>query len=369
MRDKILTVLLVVVSIVVSDLILAQVARRTVGPWKNEILEREARIETPPYHHGLAPYASFINYFGDWHAPYFTNSLGFRDASPRKVELKSAKPRLLLIGDSITEGNGLPWEQTFAGILAKDMEKRGVELLNAAVQTYAYRIYYKKIRHFIETVGLDVDEVVAFIDLGDVINASFHYRLDDKGNVVGRLGKHEYSSVKKFKLMLRDNSILYRLYRYWRDTSKEIRRRHGKGSFEAATNVFGLTWTFNDKEYEEWAKPGEPVAREFMGRLKDFLAARGIPLTIVLYPVPDQIRQRDLDSRHVRFWRAWAAEKDVQVVNLFPLFINDRPAKEVYEENFVPYNYHFGPKGHVNIARAFLERWQPSPRLAATAAK
>ena len=362
MRKKLITCLVFLVSFVICDLIFAQITKRTLGSWKNENLEREARIETPPYHHGLKPYADFVHYFGEWKAPFYTNSLGFRDASPRKVELKSSKPRLLFIGDSITEGVGMSYEQSFVGLIGAEVKKHGGEILNAGVQTYAYRIYYNKIKHFIDTIGLQVSEVVAFIDLGDVINESFHYKMDKNGNVVGRLGKWEYSNLKKFKLMLRDNSISYRIYRFWRDTQIEVKRRHGKGSLKAATNVFGLKWTVDDQEYDKWAKPGEVVALKYMQLLLDFLTKRGIPLTVVVYPLPDQIVARDLESRHVRFWRTWTREQDVQFINLFPVFINDRPIEEVYKENFFPYNYHFNIGGNERIAREFLKRFK-SPAL------
>ena len=47
------------------------------------------RIKAPPYHHGLAPLVSVED--EPWGAatyPYRTNSLGFRDRTPRHVSLR-----------------------------------------------------------------------------------------------------------------------------------------------------------------------------------------------------------------------------------------------------------------------------------------
>jgi hypothetical protein len=46
----------------------------------------------------------------------FTDSLGFKDASRRAVP---DRRRILFIGDSFTEGVGLPYEQTFVGLFAR----------------------------------------------------------------------------------------------------------------------------------------------------------------------------------------------------------------------------------------------------------
>lgn len=352
-----------IIGVVVIDLALAQAAKRLVPSWRSAVMDQDARILVSPYHHGLKPYADYVQQFGNLRTPFFTNSLGFRDASPRKVDLKRKGRRILFIGDSITEGVGVAYEKTFVGLIAKEIGKDGGEVLNAAIQTYSHQIYYAKIVHFVETVGLEISEVVAFVDLGDMANDVTQYKFDGRGNVVRIDPNCRYGfgcrmrPMKRFKFWLKDNSILYRLYKEFKKYRRESKAR-SVDSLTAATNIPGLRWTFLDSEYREYAEKGMEIADREMTKLNDFLSERGIGLTIAVYPLPDQIVQKDLDSKHVRFWRDWSARNKVKFINLFPAFIDGRDPKEVHREYFIPYNFHFNERGHELIARKFIDQME-----------
>src|SRR6202035_1175968 len=79
---------------------------------------RSARIPHPVYHHGLAPNFDGYENWGDTRYRVFTNSLGFRDASVRDVPTRSSVHRVILMGDSFTEGLGVNFEDSYAGLLS-----------------------------------------------------------------------------------------------------------------------------------------------------------------------------------------------------------------------------------------------------------
>src|SRR5512143_3502021 len=62
------------------------------------------RLQNARYSHDLLPNFSGLDSWGLTHYPFFSNSLGFRDASVRAVSLQSQTYRTLLIGGSFTEG-------------------------------------------------------------------------------------------------------------------------------------------------------------------------------------------------------------------------------------------------------------------------
>jgi len=115
---------------------------------------------------------------------------------------------------------------------------------------------------------------------------------------------------------------------------------------------------FND--LLKWFKEGHKirVADDVMTRLADFLRRRDVKLTVVVYPWPLQIAEKDLDSRQVRFWRAWAAKTGAGFIDLFPSFIDGRDAKKVYAEYFIPYDIHFNDQGHALVASKFLDHYR-----------
>ena len=343
----------VLVGLLVLDLVLAQLAKRTMKIWHGEFMRQEASILTPVYHHGRKPYADFIYRYGNWESPYYTNSLGFRDISPLTIPLKSDKYRVMFIGDSITEGVGVSYEKTFVGNIAKNLSANGIEILNAAIERYANQVYDAKTRHFIETVKLEVDEVVVVLDVGDIANDAVEHRTDERGNVVSR-ERMKYSQIKRFKFWLKDNSILYRLYRKKRDRKHIRKLQHDNGSLQAAIGTPGVKWTLDSTEYSEYAEEGMKVADRAMTNLAKFLAARKIHMTIVVFPWPVQIVNKDLDSLHVRFWRNWATKNGVDFINMFPDYINDRDPEQIYQDFYIPYDFHFNTKGHAYFASKFL---------------
>src|SRR5215470_18819982 len=143
---------------------------------RGEETQGAARIANPVYDHGFSAKFEGYDVWGEVRYPLITNSLGFKDASPRDVPLKSSARRILLIGDSFAEGIGMSFEDSFAGQLQRAGEARSerVEFLNAGVASYSPSIYYRKIKHLLEA-GLQFDEVVVFSDTSDVTDEATSY--------------------------------------------------------------------------------------------------------------------------------------------------------------------------------------------------
>lgn len=143
--------------------------------------ERQFRIPSEEYHHGLLANYSGYDLWGGRRYRLFTNSLGMKDAAVREVSAGAASHRILLIGDSFTEGLGLPFEETFAGMLYRAGQERSrrVEFLNAGVSSNSPVIYYKKVKYLLDR-GVHLDEVVVFSDPSDIQDeATAYFCIDD----------------------------------------------------------------------------------------------------------------------------------------------------------------------------------------------
>ena len=134
------------------------------------------RIRVPQFSHGLAPNFDGFDSFANHRYRFFTNNLGFRDSRVRRVALNSETRRVLLIGDSFTEGVGTTFEQSFAGrlYLAGQAQPEQIEFLNAGVISYSPILYYRKIEWLLGC-GLEFDEVILFSDLSDVNDEAMYY--------------------------------------------------------------------------------------------------------------------------------------------------------------------------------------------------
>jgi hypothetical protein len=158
------------------------------------------RIADPVYHHTLVPNFDGYNNWGDTRFKLYTNSLGFRDAAVRDVPASSSMHRVLLIGDSFTEGLGVNFEDSFAGMLywAGIGRASKIEFLDAGVIAYSPVLYYQKTKSYLDR-GLRFDEVIVFSDPSEVRDEASEYfavmTIRATRNIVGAIRPTTFSET------------------------------------------------------------------------------------------------------------------------------------------------------------------------------
>jgi hypothetical protein len=314
---------------------------------------RAARIYDPVYDHGFAAGFDGFDVWGEARYRLITDGLAFKDASTREVPMKSSARRILLIGDSFTEGIGQPFENTFAGLLAEEGAKRRdkVEFLNAGVASYSPTIYYAKIKYLLEK-GLQFDEVVLLSDSSDVEDeASSYFCIDDDpkyrkfcstppGAVPEPAIKRDFF-IDHFAVTNRVRLVVKR----WLQT------RLGNKRLAINDDHNRIGWTTANPDPAKYRPLGVDggIARsiENMTKLSDLLASRNIPLTIVVYPWAQQIAQNDRDSKQIRLWRAFCPGHCKAFIDLFPpIFAAADADKDWYEHLYIVGDDHFSAQGN-----------------------
>ena len=76
--------------------------------------------------------------------------------------------RIIIIGDSFTEGIGFEYKDTFVGLLDQKNSIKNTQILNAGVASQSPIIYFKKIKHLIEVKKVEFDELIVFLDISVV---------------------------------------------------------------------------------------------------------------------------------------------------------------------------------------------------------
>ena len=346
--------------------------------------ERLSRIYSPVYHHGLAPNREIPDaQWGLSRYAFATNSLGFKDRRVREVPLRIDQRRILLIGDSFMEGMGYPFDQTAAGMIASRLGEQGVDVLNAGVGSYAPSVYYAKARHLYENTGLRYNDLVVFIDISDIPNEAMNYRLDANENVVPEDAKG--ISLAAFRArgfvlnFMKDHSMSFMIISHF--NRLRLAKREGVGACLEQQIAAGdapvgsgeaehirkrlmgnapAMWTFDEQVYMEMGKRGLEEAGDSMTRLAAFARERKIPLTLVVYPWPQQIFAGDLDSLQVTYWKDWAHRNGARFINLFPDFVSDEAPMDTYLRYFIPCDEHWNEQGHAFVADRFLKRFSPA---------
>jgi hypothetical protein len=323
---------------------------------RGEEQERPVRIANPAYDHGFA--ADFVGHdvWGEVRYPLITNSLGFRDASPRDVPLKSASRRVLLIGDSFAEGIGMRYEDSFAGLLQLAGQERRdkVEFLNAGVASYSPSIYYKKIKYLLDG-GLQFDEVVLFSDPSDVVDeATAYFCIDDdpkyRAHCAANEGSMQKETLPKQSEFIIDRFVVTNRVRI--SAKRWIQSLLGNRKRALSNDRNRIGWTIAGYDGGNEARPlgfegGVARSLQNMGRLADMLAARNIPLTIVVYPWAQQIAQGDRNSRQISLWREFCQRRCKAFIDLFPVFFAAAGAdRSWYEHLYIVGDDHFSAAGN-----------------------
>lgn len=352
-RRTLATAALVLAVVLVTDALLAQVGKRVIPEWARVERERAIRQLHPIYDHDLVANQDTFHQFANGAVvPFFTNSLGMRDSRVRDVPLKPTRPRVLLIGDSFTEGAGYGFEDTFAGHITAALDKRGIEVLNAGAASYAPSLYHLKVKNLLETRKLEINSLVVFIDISDPYDEVACYEIQNGRAVANHCDPRRMKPVKMF---LADNSVIYRTYRLLKDGRKHSHREE-RGHLAAVTGLPRSNWTYDDGARKAIGAPGLAKSARALDALKILLDKRGIPLTVVVYPWPDQIKNDTVDSLQVTYWRNWTRENGAGFVNAFPPFYR-QPPEQVIDDLFTPFDPHYNPKGHALVADTFLEKF------------
>lgn len=302
----------------------------------------------PIFHHTLAPkIQAFPTEWGPIQYSMTTNSLGFKDRTARNVPLRSTKYRILFMGDSFTQGPGLEYDKTFVGLIDEKVSSEGSEILNGAAVSYSPAIYYLKTQYLLKNVGLWFNHLVVCLDISDIQDEAENYSIEN-GKVI--------SQESLIKAWIYDYSMIPRnilhtsiKIKNWINQDPEF-LRNDEDKYYGISLTRSL-WTVNEEIYRRYGKIGLTRARAHMDQLKKLVADFGISMTLVIYPWPDQIFHKDLDSLQVQFWKGWAKQSGVKLVNLFPVFISlHEDPKRIISQYYIQGDVHWNDRGHRLVA-------------------
>ena len=335
------------------------------------------RISDPTRHHALKANCFSMDRWGNNSFPFYTNSLAFRDSRIREIPLAADRPRILILGNSFTEGE-IAWDDSFVGKIAAHFPQ--YDILNGGLGLYSPSNYLNVARKVLAD-GVEIDEVIVFLDTGNVADeASFYRDINSSGAVAGPVRSHWkkwwYAKVRYFvaKHLLLTNDIFEFVERqlvahgYYHLTVTVL-----------AANVFdfeGPAWTYRKvNETDPYPSGYAPLGVEGglakekakMDLLWEELHQRRIPLTVVVYPYPGQVVHDTADSRQVRIWRQWCQDKCKRFISVFPAFLAAKeqcPRSEPgcwYLDNFVFGDFHYSAAGNALIAGVVMDSLAQDP--------
>jgi hypothetical protein len=329
----------------------------------------------PVRHHALEAECSCDRHWGQTYYSFATNSLGFRDEDIRKVPLAGTRPRVLVLGDSFTEGMSA-WSDSYVGQLAAHFPQ--YEFLNGAVESYSPSNYLNVTRELLDK-GVQFDEVIVFIDMSDAQDeAAFYHDVGPSGAVDGpQQVVHNggwYSEVRLFitEHLLLTNAVVGFIERAAvRNGFYHLNVGHGP-LFDLERSAWTYRPVSDNLPYEVGYGPlglqaGLAKEESKMTLLWQELQKRDIPLSVVVYPWPAQVAHDTADSKQVVMWRNWCAGKCKSFTSLFPAFLavkNHCPQSQPgcwYLIDFIFGDEHYNAAGNALVADAVSSNLEEKP--------
>jgi len=300
--------------------------------------------------------------FGIWHHPnarwehtvpcfsvtYESNSQGARDV---EREIVSDAPRVIVLGDSIAEGWGLPLAERFSGVLERET---GVEHLNFAMSHFSpyqqylvYRDLAKRYSH--DATIVTVSSINDFIDLDAALaTGRYAYEYSYRPYLVPEGGS--------FHHVERRESTLRRLLRHYTYTFPAINRvrRTIRDRLDPPPPVprrFSNFYDFEERAFAILERTLELIAEEMGGKL----------LFVVLLPFPQDMHRYEADGPDPLSARlaAFAERTGARIVNLLPaMYAKSRSHTGRWNRYVFDCDVHWNALAHATAAytiRAALE--------------
>ncbi|MEX2232927.1 MAG: hypothetical protein WD824_12250 [Cyclobacteriaceae bacterium] len=328
------------------------------------------------YHHGLQSDQDTWAAWGSSLYPVKTNSLGMVDSAVYEVDLVTKNPRLLILGDSHSEGVGVPYEKTFSGLLSKSM-KGDMDVLNASCISYSPKIEYLKAQFLFEK-GLQVDHIFLLIDISDMQNELVYENFQPQNR---SWANEAWYSTKFF---LKNHSSVFYLVNSIidkRETRKFLEKAkffNEEGVVGTPANSLGLyasffrgfddnvllsnpqfhgvgEWYYNER-FKKLADRGIELGQEYILKLKAMCEEKKVGLTISVHPWHYQILNGNAHDYYVEKWESFANKNNIDFVNLFPLFIDSQNPVITTKMFFIKDDNHWNEFGHAKVANR-LERY------------
>lgn len=376
--------ILTIVSILVC-LGFLEVAVRMLEP--KEVMRYFYSEDSDILHHKFKPNASGRYKTTEFDTDYNINSLGLRDK-----EYSATKPantfRILMVGDSFTEGDGVLSHETFSKKLEERLQTHGdemnYEVINAGVGSYSSLLQYLYLKNY--GLQLQPDMVILNFDLSDVyddINYTTLARFDEHGIPVGVSPSKQAQGMLKGPLAgvkdwVKNNFQLYNFIRIRITPQLEMMKREGDFTGDIRYDKYALLRASYVDADSNWA-----LTHKYLLLTRDLLKANNVDFWMTVYPYGLQIHPQEWKSGR-EYWQfaqdtvystwpqeavaSWAESNGIYCINMCPDF--KEKSKSVFPL-YLDNNGHWVAAGHQVVADAIyrhLDTYLSGKAAAPTAA-
>lgn len=298
----------------------------------------------PLVKYSFVPHKTCTIKTGEFQVEYRINEHGLRDNS-FTIQKPNNIFRILFLGDSFTEGQGVELSQTMVKRLQENLNNTSGEgkyqIINGGVAGYSTVLEYL---YLVERgIKFNPDLVIINLNMTDFTEERAnlkHTKRDKNGEIKGVFIERKRRLPQKLDDFLTSSSFLYNLYLLKEEQivnlkdsimaklSQKPQPQHTKSQTDITPgnldrDLFAITRNIEEAKFEELFSP---VTDRLM-TMKQYLDGRQIPMIVVLIPNGHQIDK----SQWAVGRRAWQLTEEK-----YPTTINDR-LREFSQNNNIPF--------------------------------
>jgi hypothetical protein len=356
-------------------LFLLEIIVRIVEP--REIMRYFFLRKDPILHHKFIANASGHYETTEFNTEYSIDSLGLRD-----TEFPAEKPantfRILMLGDSFTEGDGVNSNETFSKrlefMLNSTITDYRYHVINAGVGSYSPILEYIYLKRY--GLQLNPDLVVLNFDLSDIHDDIYYTSraiFDENGAPVAvhpetepQEGSWLRRALVNVKDFFKEHAQLYNFIRIRISQSLDELTENGNHSGDIRVDKYAML-------RENSQPPGDQgwtLSYKYILMIRDLLSARGIGFWVTVYPYGLQVSPREWNSGR-RFWgfksdtlystkpqkyvEDFCKRNNIPVINMCDDF---RKASRSVYPLYYDYNGHWRAAGHELAAQILYRELQ-----------
>ena len=271
----------------------------------------------------------------------------------------------VLIGDSFTEGVGLSYENTYAGIFTKKIGTN--KIANLAVSSYSPSIYYLKLKDLINQ-NYKFKEVIIFIDHSDLVDEILCYKFT--GEKV--LRKRNFKSCINAGVINIDEKLKSFFHNYLRLTlefyvlSKKFLIK--KNFIEQKPTSLQLnsprsSWTYRYEKHLYSNIDFNDSKKILINRMElvfDLLKKNNIQMSLAVYPWPDTLYYDKSKNIHYQMWKNFCYLKCKNFYDFNKIFFNkliNSNKNKVITDYYIEGDFHFNRAGSKIIADELFKQY------------
>ena len=326
------------------------VAKLKLASGRDTFYTEQFRQMDEVYHHSFKPNTSGYLVTPEFKTAYNINSQGLRNP---EISSKKEKIRILVLGDSFTEGWGVDYNDTSSKKL-NDYLGENFEVINAGVVSYSPTPEYLYLIN--KGINLEPDIVILNYDNSD-IRGDIDYLANSKFAGDGSLIAISPPPVTILDKLWFTNWFFHAAKKLLMNLSTNGR----KAPKEDVYLPYVYTAIASCNEFEnEWK-----YSFKYISKIKDYLDSRGIPFIIVIYPYGHQVATNQWVTGRKGIFRSdmvypfaladcfenYTYGEELTVFNLLFDFRNQSEITNLYYD----YDLHMNKEGYGLIVRGYTQ--------------